>query len=158
MSNKVMPVSQGVVPHLVIRGASEAIAFYTEAFGAKELFRMPGPGDLLMHAQIIVKGSSIYLCDEMPECEHGRVKSPATLGGTTFNIHLNVDDVDAVYAQAVEAGAEASMPPQDMFWGDRYGQIVDPFGHVWSIATHVEDVTPEQMTERMASMFAPQPA
>ena len=125
---------QAVVPHLVVKGASDALAFYAEALGARETCRMPTPDGRLMHASMEIGGSVIMLCDEFPDhCETS--KGPLALGGTPVVLHLNVDDIDASYARAVAAGATAAMPPTDMFWGDRYGQIVDPFGHRWSMAT-----------------------
>jgi len=152
MANKDKSVSverQSVVPHLVVKGAAEAIDFYVKAFEAKELYRMPTPEGLLMHASLAIGNSQIYLCDEFPnQCS----SAPTTLGGTPVTIHLNVEDVDATYARSLEAGAEALMPPDDMFWGDRYGQVVDPFGHRWSMATPVESVDAEQMAERMSKL------
>ena len=123
-----------VVPHLVVKGGVEALAFYAEALGARELRRMLTPDGRLMHASIEIGDSVVMLCDEFPEhCETS--KSPLTLGGSPVYLHLNVDDIDASFARAVAAGATAAMPPADMFWGDRYGQIVDPFGHRWSMST-----------------------
>jgi len=152
MANKdksVLVERQSVVPHLVVKGAAEAIDFYVKAFEAKELYRMPTPNGLLMHASLAIGNSQIYLCDEFPNpCS----SAPTTLGGTPVTIHLNVEDVDATYARSLEAGAEALMPPDDMFWGDRYGQVVDPFGHRWSMATPVESVDAEQMAERMSKL------
>src|SRR4051812_5611074 len=123
-----------VVPHLVVKGGAEALAFYAEALGARELRRMPTPDGRLMHASVEIGESVVMLCDEFPEYGCGTA-SPLSLGGASVVIHLNVDDVDASYARAVAAGATATMPPTDMFWGDRYGQIVDPFGHRWSMST-----------------------
>lgn len=131
-----------VTPHLVCAGAAEAIEFYKKAFNAVEMHRLPGPGGKLMHAAIRIGDSTIMLTDEFPEWGN---KGPRTLGGTPITIHLYVDDVDAVFAQAVSAGAKPAMPVADMFWGDRYGMLVDPFGHSWSVATHVKDMTPEEM-------------
>ena len=134
---------QSVVPHLVVKGAVEALAFYAEALGARELIRMPTPDGRLMHASIEIGGGVVMLCDEFPEhCETS--KGPLTLGGTPVVLHLNVDDVDASYARAVAAGATAAMPPTDMFWGDRYGQFVDPFGHRWSVSTPSKAGAPAQ--------------
>ena len=138
-----------VTPHLVCAGAADAIDFYVRAFGAVEAGRMPGPGGKLMHAQVRIGDSAVMLVDEMPEWG---ALGPTALNGSPVTIHLYVDDVDAAYARAVAAGAEGTMPPADMFWGDRYGQVRDPFGHKWSIATHTRDVTPDEMQEAMRKM------
>src|SRR5436190_1859723 len=138
-----------VTPHLTVRGAARAIDFYRRAFGAEEVMRMPSrDGTKLMHAHLRIGDSAILLNDEFPEMG-GR--SPEALGGTPTTIHLYVSDADQVFARAVAAGAQVRMPLQDMFWGDRYGQIVDPFGHVWAIATHKEDLTPEEIARRAAA-------
>ena len=126
-------------PHLVIAGAADAITFYKKAFGATELMRLEGQDGKLMHACILINGSSVMLVDENREW---KALSPKTLGGTPVTIHLMVDDVDATHAKAAAAGARVVMPPTDMFWGDRYGVVEDPFGHSWSIAT-----TKKVMTE-----------
>ena len=125
---------QSVVPHLTVKGGAEALAFYAEALGARELIRMPTPDGRLMHASMMIGDSWVYLCDEFPEYGEGST-SPQALGGSPVVLHLNVPDVDASFAKAVAAGATAAMPPADMFWGDRYGQIIDPFGHRWSMST-----------------------
>jgi uncharacterized glyoxalase superfamily protein PhnB len=143
-----------VTPHLVCAGAADAIEFYKKAFNAVEGARMPGPGGKIMHAQIKIGDSHVMLVDDFPEM--GGL-SPKALNGTPVTIHLYVDDVDAIYAQAVKAGATAKMPPADMFWGDRYGQVTDPFGHTWSIATHKRDMTPEQMQKEMQEMMGKMP-
>ena len=119
-------------PHLVCDGASDAIAFYTAAFGAQELMRLPGENGRLMHAAISINGGSVLLVDE--NAEYGML-GPKTLGGSPVVIHLVVPDADATFAQAVAAGATSRAPVAEMFWGDRYGVLEDPFGHVWSIAT-----------------------
>lgn len=142
--------SRTVTPHLVIRGAARAIEFYKKAFGAEEICRMPGEGDTLMHAEVKIGDSIVYLADEAPQW--GCV-GPQTLNGSSVTIHLYVPDADAAYTRAVSAGATATMPLQDMFWGDRYGKVTDPFGHVWSIAQHKEDVSPEECMQRMAAQF-----
>ncbi len=134
-----------VTPHLIIKGASEAIEFYKKAFGAEEVARMPGPGGTVMHAEIRIGDSPIMLNDEFPS--FGKT-GPKSIGGTPVTIHLYVNDVDALFDRAVKAGAKVTMPIADMFWGDRYGQIEDPFGHQWSLATHKEDVTPEECMRR----------
>ena len=150
MSETVKPIPDGssrITPHLVIAGAAEAISFYEKAFGAKELHRMlcPATGKV-MHAAMSFETSQVYLADEFPN--YGSL-GPKSIGGSPVVIHLYVEDVDAVFNTAVEAGATPTMPPMDMFWGDRYGKLVDPFGHQWSLATHVEDLTPAQMNEKM---------
>jgi len=144
-TSAVSPIPPGmhtVTPHLVCAGAAEAIAFYQKAFNATELGRMPEPKGRLMHAAIKIGDSTVMLVDEFPEW--GSV-GPKTLKGSPVTIHLYVQDVDAVTQQAVAAGAKVIMPVQDMFWGDRYGVLEDPFGHRWSVATHIRDVTPEEM-------------
>jgi PhnB protein len=138
---------RSVTPQLVIDGASKAIDFYTRAFGAQELFRMPGPDGKIMHATIRIGDSTIMLNDELDPNQ----KSPKGLGGSPVTIHLYVEDADAVFAQATDAGAHAVMPLADMFWGDRYGVLVDPFGHVWSVATNIEQVSDEELQKRMAA-------
>lgn len=137
-----------VTPHLVCAGAADAIEFYKKAFNAVELHRLPGPGGKLMHGAIRIGDSTVMLADEFPEWGN---KAPKTLGGTPVTIHLYVEDVDAVFAQAVSAGATPTMPVADMFWGDRYGMLIDPFGHSWSVATHVKDMTPEEMLQASQS-------
>lgn len=154
MSKNVRPIPEGyhsVTPYLVLRGAAEAIEFYKKAFGATEVFRMPAPNGALAHAEIRIGDSQIMMCEENPEMG---AQSPQALGGSPTNLFLYVEDVDRAYQRAVDAGATAAMPPQDMFWGDRYGKLVDPYGHEWSMATHVEDVSPEQMAERAQAAFA----
>lgn len=136
------PGMTSITPHLVCKGAAEAIDFYVKAFGATELARLPGPDGRLWHAMIKIGDAALMLVDEFPE--HGSL-SPLTLKGSPVVIHLYVTDVDATVARAVDAGARITMPVADMFWGDRYGQLVDPFGHLWSVATHVRDVSPEEI-------------
>ena len=148
-TQSVNPIPEGmhtVTPHLICAGAGDAIDFYKKAFGATETSRMPGPGGKLMHASIRIGDSAVMLVDEMPEW--GSL-GPKALKGTPVVIHLYVDDVDAFTARAVAAGAKVTMPVADMFWGDRYGQIEDPFGHRWSVATHVRDVSPADMQQAM---------
>ena len=131
-----------LTPHLVCAGAAEAIGFYERAFGATELVRLPGPDGRLIHACISVNGSTVMLVDEFPEMG-GR--SPLTLRGTPVTLHLTVADVDAAVARAVAAGAKVVTPVADMFWGDRFGVVEDPFGHHWSIATPKREMTPEEV-------------
>lgn len=139
-----------VTPYLFISGADAAIAFYIEAFGAEEVMRLPSPDGLVMHAEIRVGDSHIMLADAM---EAAGVHSPDTLGGVASSLMLYVDDVDAVYQRAVDAGATEMRPIEDQFWGDRMGTVIDPFGHQWSIATHVEDVDDEEMQRRFTAMM-----
>ena len=151
MKNKVKPVPDGyttATPYLTVRGGAKAIDFYKQAFGAKELFCMPGPGGKIMHAEILIGNSHIMLADESDSAE---TKSPQTLNGSTAGIFLYLEDVDSSFQQAVKAGAKQTMPLQNMFWGDRFGKLTDPFGHKWMLASHVEDVSPEEMEERMAA-------
>jgi PhnB protein len=151
-SPSVNPIPEGmhtVTPHLVCAGAGAAIDFYKKAFGATETSRMPGPGGKLMHASIRIGDSAVMLVDEMPEW--GSL-GPKALKGSPVVIHLYVDDVDAFTVRAVAAGAKVTMPVADMFWGDRYGQLEDPFGHRWSVATHVRDVSPADMHQAMQTM------
>ena len=150
---QVKPIPDGmtaVTPHLVCAGAAQAIEFYKSAFGAIEEGRMPGPNGKLMHALIRINGAAIMLVDEAPEWQ---ALGPKALRGTPVTIHLYVDDADAFAARAVRAGAQLLMPVSEQFWGDRYGVLQDPFGHKWSVATHVRDLTPEQMTQRMKAMM-----
>lgn len=145
--------SHTVIPHLIARDASKAIEFYKKAFSAEEVCRMAGPNDAIMHAEVRIGDSLIYLAEEAPQW--GCV-GPQSLNGSPVTIHMYVADVDAAYDRAVKAGATATMPPQDMFWGDRYGKLTDPFGHVWSLATHKEDVSPDECMKRMAEQFGGQ--
>ena len=149
---KVKPVPDGmhtVTPHLVCAGAAEAIEFYRKAFGAVEEGRLPGPNGKLMHAMIRIEGSAVMLVDEMPEWG---VLGPKSLKGSPVTIHLYVEDVDAFVKRAADAGAKITMPAADMFWGDRYCKLEDPFGHHWSVATHLRDVTREEMQQAMEKM------
>lgn len=136
-----------VTPHLVCEGAAEAIEFYEQAFGAVELARLPGPEGKLMHAMIRIGDSPVMLVDDFPDW--GSV-GPKALGGSPVTIHLYVEDVDATVERAVAAGARITMPVADMFWGDRYGIVEDPFGHRWSVATHIRDVSPEEIRAAVA--------
>jgi PhnB protein len=147
-----------ITPHLVVSPAPAAIEFYGRAFGAKPGMLMAGPGGLIMHAEIKIGDSIVMLADEQPPMGPGPQtrKTPKNLGGTSFGVMLYVKNVDAAYAKAVEAGATGVMPPADMFWGDRFSQVEDPFGHVWSIATHLKDMTAREMQAAMAA--APPPA
>ena len=152
------PIPEGmhsVTPHIVVAGAAEAIEFYKKAFGASEESRLPGPGGKIMHASIRIGDSAIMMTDEAPEWKSF---GPKALKGTSVTIHLYVPDVDAFYARATKAGAKVVMPLEDMFWGDRYGVLEDPYGHRWSMATHMRDVTPQEMAEAMRKMAPKAPA
>ena len=140
------PGMHTLTPHLVCEGASDAIAFYKKAFNAEELARLPGADGKLMHAMLRIGDSTIMLCDDFPQW--GSL-GPKALKGSPVYLHLYVKDVDAAMKQAVDAGAQVTMPVADMFWGDRYGQLVDPFGHRWSMATHKLDLTPEEIRQNM---------
>ena len=147
--SKVKAIPDGMhslTPHLVGRGAAAAIDFYGRAFGAIEQFRLPGPDGRLVHACVLIGDSQLFLVDEMPE--HGAL-GPQALKGTPVTLHLQVEDADAAFARAMRAGAMVTMPLADMFWGDRYGRVTDPFGHSWSIATHVRDVSSDDMVAAM---------
>jgi PhnB protein len=139
----------GVTPYLIIRGAARALDFYKKAFGATELLRFGGPDGKIGHAEIKIGEGVVMLADESPERGH---KSPQTLGGNAVSLLFYVPDVDAFFAKAVAAGATVRQPLADQFYGDRSGTIVDPFGHVWTIATHTEDVSEDEMQRRMAAM------
>jgi len=146
------PIPQGmhtITPHLVCAGAANAIEFYKKAFGATEQGRMPGPDGRLMHAAVKIGDSTVMLVDEMPEWG---ALGPKALKGSPVTIHLYVDDVDSVVARAVKAGAKVTMEVADQFWGDRYGKLEDPFGHHWSVATHVRDVSAEEAQNAMRQM------
>jgi PhnB protein len=140
-----------VTAHLTVKNAAEMIEFYKKAFGAVERGRAPGPdGKTIMHAMIQIGDSLVFLNDEFPEMG---ALSPLALKGSSVTIHLSVEDADKQFQQALAAGAEVAMPIADQFWGDRYGIVKDPSGHLWSIAHHQEDLTPEQIKERMAKEF-----
>jgi PhnB protein len=156
MSHPIPDGQHTITPHLVVKGASEAIEFYKRAFGAEELCRLPFPGPdggvKLGHAELRIGDSRLYLADEFPM--HG---STGPNGSSPVTIHLFVTDADAAFDRAVDAGATVSKPLADMFWGDRYGKLVDPFGHHWSIAAHLEDLTLGQIEQRMAAAFGGPP-
>lgn len=138
-----------VTPYLVVSDAAGAIDFYKRAFGASELARMGAPGGKIGHAELKIGDSMIMLSDEMM----GN-RSPQTLGGSPVSIFLYVEDVDSVFNKAIEAGAKQDTPPTDMFWGDRFGRLTDPFGHAWALATHIEDVAPDEMKKRTQAAMA----
>jgi PhnB protein len=155
MAGKAKPVPEGyhtITPYLSIKGAASALSFYKRAFGAEELYRLDMPDGRIGHAELQIGESRIMLADEMPEMPDAVTKSPRTLGGTTAGFHVYVADVDAQFKRAVEAGATVKRPVKDQFYGDRSGTVEDPFGHLWTLATHVEDVSPDEIKKRMASM------
>ncbi len=148
VTKRVLPIPRGyrtVTPQLTVRGAAEAIDFYKRAFGARELMRMAAPDGKVMHAELKIGDSVFFLGDEFPDTG---CRSPQSLGGATGALHVYVRNVDAAVKQAVDAGAQVTMPVADMFWGDRYGKVRDPFGHEWGLATHKEDLTPAQQRRR----------
>lgn len=141
----VNPIPEGmhsVTPHLVCAGAAAAIDFYRVAFAAAEVMRVAGPEGKLMHAAVRIGDSTVMLMDEAPQWG---ALGPKSLNATPVSLHLYVEDVDAAFARAVDAGATVKMEPADMFWGDRYGVVTDPFGHLWSLATHTHDLSPDQI-------------
>ncbi|MGE5415110.1 MAG: VOC family protein [Syntrophomonadaceae bacterium] len=152
MAGNVKPIPDAyhrVTPYLVVEGAAAAIDFYTKVFGAKEQMRMPAPGNKIGHAEIKIGDSVVMLADAVPQMGH---KSPKTLGGSPVSLLLYVENADDTVKRAVSAGAKVSRPVENQFYGDRMGGIEDPFGHLWYVATHVEDVSPEEMKRRMAAM------
>lgn len=138
-----------VTPYLYIRGAAEAIDYYKNVFGAKERMRMPGPNGRIMHAELQFGDSIVMLADENPEMG---ARSPETVGGSSSSLHLYVENVDSTVQNAIKAGGKLVREVKDQFYGDRSGTIVDPFGHIWSVASHIEDVSPEEMKKRMTQM------
>jgi uncharacterized glyoxalase superfamily protein PhnB len=158
MADKAKAIPDGyhtVTPYLTVKNSAEAIEFYKRAFGAEEMYRMPGPdGKSTMHAEIKIGTSILMLSDEWPEAN---IKSPQTLGSTTVNMHVYVQDVDAAFQKAVAAGATTVMPVTDMFWGDRYGKLTDPYGHSWGISTHTKDMTPQEIGEAAKEWMAKMP-
>ena len=150
----VRPIPDGyhsVTPYLFIKGAADAIDYYKKVFGAQERMRMPGPHGEIMHAELEIGDSTLMLADENPNMG---AKSPQTLGGASSSLHIYVENVDTVTQKAVDAGAKVVRPIKDQFYGDRSGTVIDPFGHMWSIATHVEDVSPEEMEKRAAKAMS----
>jgi PhnB protein len=151
MTAKVKPIPDGyhvVTPYLSIQGAASAIDFYKQAFGAKEIMRVPMPGGNIGHAEIAIGDSRIMLADEFPDMNF---RGPKSIGGSPVHLHVYVEDVDAQFNQAVKAGAKVLRPVADQFYGDRSGSLEDPFGHVWHLATHKEDVSPEETVRRAAA-------
>ncbi|MEZ6084196.1 MAG: VOC family protein [Phycisphaerae bacterium] len=154
MTAPIPPGHEGLIPHLVVNNAIEAMEFYRKAFGADEICRLPSPdGTKLMHAEMKINGNVFYLCDDFPEMCGGKSRNPLALGGTPINIHMYVEDCDAAIEKAANNGAVVAMPAADMFWGDRYGMVSDPYGHTWSFATHKKDMTPEEMAQAASKAF-----
>ena len=154
MPTQVKPIPQGyrsVTPYLTLNDAARALDFYKRAFGAQEVMRMAGPDGKIGHAEIRIGDSVVMIADEMPT---SGTRSPQSLGGNTGGVFLYVDQADKTFNQAVSAGAQVEMPLADMFWGDRYGRVKDPFGQSWSIATHIEDVAPAEMEKRVKEQVA----
>jgi PhnB protein len=148
------PIPEGyhtLSPYLAVDNAAEAIEFYKRAFGAKERVRMDGPGSTIGHAELEIGDSLLMLADPFPQAS---TRTPKDVGGTTVNLFIYVEDADAVVQQAIDAGATVTRPVENMFWGDRFGIVTDPYGHTWSIATRVEDVPPEEMEERGRAAMA----
>jgi PhnB protein len=143
---------QAVTPYLIVNGAAGAIDFYKEIFGATERMRMASPDGRVGHAELLIGGCVVMLADECIEMD---ARSPQTVGGSPVLLNLYVEDVDAVVARAIAAGAKLLRPVENQFYGDRSGNLVDPFGHLWNLATHVEDVPPEELERRAAAMFSP---
>ncbi len=154
MATKVNAVPKGyhtITPNLAVRDAARAIDFYKKALGAEELVRMPGPDGKVMHAELKIGDSIVMLAEEMPEMGS---KSPKAYGGSPVGFYLYVENVDAAWKRAVDAGAKVIMPLADMFWGDRTGRLEDPFGHSWSPAQHIKDPTPEEIKKGQDAFFA----
>jgi uncharacterized glyoxalase superfamily protein PhnB len=155
MTDPIPAGRENLIPHLVCDPCADAIEFYKQAFGAEEISRVPAPGgQKLMHAEIRIGDKVLFLNDDFPEMCGGTAQNPKALGGTPVTIHQYVTDCDAAIQRAADAGATVKMPAMDMFWGDRYGMVTDPFGHSWSFATHTSDPTPEEMAKAMEEAFA----
>jgi len=148
MAGKVRPIPsgyEGATPYLIIKGAAKALDFYKKGYGAEEMMRMPGPGDTIGHAEIRIGSARIMLADEFPEMG---AKSPETIGGSPVSIMIYVEEIDSFFARAVASGAKVQQAVENKFYGDRACSLEDPFGHLWHFATHVEDVSPEEMAKR----------
>ena len=155
MTAPIPPGREGLIPHLVCDPCADAIEFYKKAFGAEECYRMLAPDKKrIMHAQILIGDKVIFLVDDFPEYCGGKPSSPKALGGSSVTIHQYVRDCDAAIQRAEKAGASVMMPAQDMFWGDRYGVLKDPYGHTWSFATHQKDLTPDEIRKASEAAFA----
>jgi PhnB protein len=155
MTTQVKPIPEGfhtVTPSLIVRDGAKAIDFYKKALGAQELVRMAGPDGKIMHAELKIGDSIVFLAEENPNMQN--VKSPQSLGGCTGTLNLYVPNVDELFRQAITAGGRESMPVADQFWGDRYGSFVDPFGYSWGIGTHKENLSPQEMGKRAQEFFA----
>jgi len=154
MTTNIKPIPDGyhtLTTYLVVRGAADALEFYKKAFAATELSRLNMPDGKIAHGEFKIGDSIFMIADEKPQCTD---ISPETLGGSPVKLHLYVPDVDTTFANAIKAGAKETMPPVNQFWGDRMGAVVDPFGHLWLIATHIEDVDPSEFQGRMEAFFA----
>lgn len=150
------PIPEGfhtLTPHIVVKDVVEAIAWYTKAFGAQEIMRIPAPDGSIIHAEVKIGNSPLMLA---AASEQWQSKDPNMIGGTAVTLHIYTEDVDALYKKATDAGAKGTQPPEDVFWGDRYAKMNDPWGHQWSIATHIADPTPEEMDKAMQEMFSQQ--
>ena len=148
MAKNVSPIPRGyhtVTPYLSVRNAAQALEFYKRAFGAEEVVRMNSPQGTVSHAEIKIGDSIVMIAEESASSP---LRSPQSLNGSTASVFLYLNDVDATFKQAISAGAKSQQPVADMFWGDRYGRLTDPYGHLWSLATHIEDVAPEEMQRR----------
>jgi PhnB protein len=155
MTQPIPPGQEGLIAHLVVDDAAAAIEFYKRAFAAEEIRRSSSPdGQKLMHAELRIAGRPFYLCDDFPEYCEGQSRTPKSLGASCVTIHQFTADCDAAVTRAEEAGATVTFPPQDTFWGDRYGKVTDPFGHEWSFATHLSDPTPEEMEAAAKAAFS----
>jgi PhnB protein len=151
-STRVTDEFNTITPQLIVRGVAEAVEFYRTAFGARELYRNKAPdGASIMHCEMLLGNSRFFMHDEFPEPDSA---SPLSLGGTPVRLHLYVDNVDELFQRAVDSGAEILMPVEDRFWGDRYGMLRDPFGHIWSVATPIEDLSPAQTNRRADEYIA----
>lgn len=154
MKKSTSPIPTGfhtVTPSLIVRNAAEAIEFYKKALGAEEIMRMAGPDGKIGHAELKIGDSIIFLTDENPSMG---CKSPQTLGGAAGNLYLYVEDVDTAFQRAIDAGGKVTMPVTDMFWGDRFGNFTDPYGHTWGLSTHTQDMTPEEMEQGAKDFYA----
>jgi PhnB protein len=152
MAVSVKPIPEGyssITPYLVVKGAARAIDFYKQAFGATEILRFPGPNNMIMHAELRIGDSVIMLADEMP---NGPYRSPDAFGGSPVSLMIYIENVDDVFNRALSLGSRQIRAVEDQFYGDRSGNLIDPFGHVWTVATHVEDVSPEEMQRRMNAL------